>query len=438
MQEINNTENTPRPKNFGVLYFLITIVIILIIGVGVYLIPKSGEDSLISKNLISDNEYKSNSLNIQFTLPSGWKEIKSDELAYIPEFFSNPKLILKNEQKSCIVVAYTPFRQIGITQTGWADDINDGPERWFAPTANIPSYVNIYQAPVRKGVLMVTDFKNPRQKINGEFVEYGSFYLYDKNGQTVNDECEQDIKTIVTTNKSYYEKYTINNSSEGILRFNGADLLFIPKNTNDNFLIITMPSRVSIQDNIIISGKKIYFVVNDESSATIKYYDISTNKIDTVLGTVGKHGYISSMSLISDNIIYIAGSKEFGYCLDLPKDKCLTASLYKYNFNEDKVELLAENIKGSNILGADESGSIYFSLSWGDAGAWFATIYKYKNGNIEQYKNYSDTSQIEEYEKFIISLNKVSGYQSIILKNGELFPGPEISRYSKNNYLFIN
>lgn len=397
--------------------------------------------------------YKSNSLNITFTIPSGWREINLEELSYLPEFFSEPKLILENEEKSCVIISNTILDRNGnikLKQTGSGENITDGPERWFAPENNIPAYVNLFDEPVRQGQVYVTLYKNPREKIEGEFKEVKGFYLYDKDGQTVNNDCEKDIETVVLTKKDYYERIALSNFSQGVLRIvrtflyqdthkTQSHMLFTPKNTEDNFLVEIMPSGVTGLEKNIIYGSKIYFVANDwEDSSSIKYFDVENEQIGVIEDTEGKYGYVSSIMPVGKDLYYIAGSDEFGHCLDLPKDECLKASLYKYNFDEDSVEMLAEDIKGANILGIDEEGDIYFSLSWGDAGAWFATVYKYNNGDVEVYRTYTDASQIKEYEGFISSLNNIKGYQSILLENGKLLPGPEINDYSKDNYFFVD
>jgi hypothetical protein len=246
---------------------------------------------------------------------------------------------------------------------------------------------------------------------------------------------------------SNVETITLNNNSDGILRIERtfeyeeshktqSKLVFTPNNSKSSFLVSIMPPGVTGLENNIVYDNKIYFVSND-NMASIKYFDLSSGKFETVEETIGKNAYISSINLMNGDLYYIAGSKEFAYCLDFPKDKCLNASLYKYNFNDDKVELLVENIKGSNILGADKKDVLYFSLSWGDAGAWFSKVYKYNNSKAELYKEYSEVDEVQ-YNSFINSLeNRNKGYQSILLKNGNLLPGPSISEYSKNNYFFV-
>lgn len=405
-----------------------------------------------SVNQDDEGVYKSNSLNITFTIPSGWREINLKELSYLPEFFSEPKLILENEEKSCVIISNTILDRNGnikLKQTGSGENITDGPERWFAPEDNIPTYVNLFEEPVRQGQVYVTLYKKPREKIEAEFKEVKGFYLYDKDGQTVNNDCEKDIETVVLTKKDYYEKIALSNFSQGVLRIvrtflyqdthkTQSHMLFTPQNTEDNFLVEIMPSGVTGLGNNIIYDSKIYFVANDwEDGSSIKYFDVKNEQIGVIEDTEGKYGHISSIMPVGRDLYYIAGPDEFGYCLDLPKDKCLKASLYKYNLDEGEVETLATNIKGANILGTDERGNLYFSLSWGDAGAWFATVYKY-DGDVEEYRTYTDASQINEYERFVSSLNNIKGYQSILLENGKLLPGPDISEYSKNNYFFID
>lgn len=267
------------------------------------------------------------------------------------------------------------------------------------------------------------------------------------------NEIEEFVKESVVENKEAKENFnieqiTLNTHSSGVLKIKRtfdyeeshntwAKLTFIPDNTENSLLVSVMPPGVTGLENNIIYDNKIYFISND-NIAKIKYFNISDNEFRTVNETVKGDGYISSFFPTSEAFYYIAGPIEFGYCLDLPKDKCLNANLYKYDFDKDKVEVLAKDIKGSYVLGHDSNDSIYFSSSWADAGGWFATVYKYEDGKVEVYKSYSDASQFEEYENFISSLDGLEGHQSILLENGKLSPGPEISDHSKNNYFFID
>lgn len=265
----------------------------------------------------------------------------------------------------------------------------------------------------------------------------------DENIEKENVNIKEEIKT-----NSELGQITLENKSSGLLKIErtfdyqeshntSAKLTFTPSDSNKISLVSVMPPGVSGLENVIIFDNKIYFISEDEKPS-LKYFDITDSKFKVANENIGAEGYISSFVPINNEIYYISGSKQFGFCLNLPKDKCLIANLYKYNFEKDKIELLAKDIKGSNILGIDKIGNLYFSLAWGDAGAWFAKIYKYKDGQVEFHKEYTDASQIDEYEKFISSLDTMQGYQSIILENGKLSPGPDISENSKNKYFFFN
>ena len=60
---------------------------------------KSDKLDIDESYIDTDGKYISNSLNIEFTIPAGWKEVRLDELSYFPQYFSEPKIIIKNEEK---------------------------------------------------------------------------------------------------------------------------------------------------------------------------------------------------------------------------------------------------------------------------------------------------------------------------------------------------
>lgn len=475
MEEQNNLDNK-KGINKILLYFLLMVIIL---GIGTYLFinknkitdnkidtpnVKNDKKQIVSEEKtekdVNSSEYTSNSLNIKFTLPPNWKEITLDELSYLPEFFSEPKIILENNKKSCVVLGYVnfhkddyDFQQTSNTERMKEFGLMDGglvSGKWFALSDAIPLYMNLYQQPKSVGKLIITEYKEPREKIDGEFKQANGFYLYDINNSKVSDDCENDFFIIATTKDWYYKPITLNNSSKGILRIartflyqdthkTQSHILFSPENTEDNFLVEIMPPGAGGLGNTIIYNNKIYFIAGDyEKGASVQYYNIENGEFGAVEDTVGKYAYILSSLPIDKDLYYITASDEYARCLDMPRADCPKLSLYKYNFDKDSVELISEEIRGSSILGTDNKGNLYFATSWGDAGVWFATIYKYEDGITETYKEYSDVTQIEEYKNFVSTLNTMRGYQSILLENGKLLPGPEISEYSKNNYFFID
>jgi len=410
------------------------------------ILPTSKASEAGNAKTIKSGHFISNIENLKLEIPNNWHEVKVKDVI-IPNGFKEPLFVFKKDSSDC-TLAYTShsqdsegiFKEVSFADRIFSRDWQfDG--KWYIPYDSADKTINFSD--------------DNRQYLENEFrtsnVFYRSpnFFLLFNNGSNkpIPDTCNMEVNSTLKTVEYYYNPVSLTKYSEGVLwvtrEFSKqkertlARIVFTPHNDVETYEIIILPEGLSQSGKFSVYGNKLYYPVNKYTANAnnasrenaIGFIDIFSKEIGEFSSTKTLGGYISSIYLQDEEIYYLLGDGQLGFCLDSSRE--CRADLYKVNISSGKQVLLGKNVLGGSIKGySEEEGAFYLSNEWGDAGCATYMFSRFRNGTEEIIGRYSgciDESELT-FAKNVSELvnEKISGEKittrHAYVKNGIILP----------------
>jgi len=361
---------------------------------------------------IKDSRFISNTENITFTLPEGWRRL-DDAPEYFPKGSDGKVLYsLGKEGTSCTIVYASMSERAGFDQVSfgnrvfsrdWQFDSN-----WFLPFEEGRDVA--FSGSERQYLRSEFRFTSLNRRDNRAFI------LLNQNQDPVSDVCNDEMNRLLETVEYYYEDIALDNESEGLLwtikEFSNSKdrerimVLFTPQGSSENYRVGTLPDASN--DEFIAANNKLYYLsYSDDPTqyrSNFSFFNPLAGTSGVVDGTDFINSYVSSLYVQGGNTYYLvvpADNPDTLDCVLLDLSKCMgDKSLYRVDFSEgSKPILVAENIHAERILGYDsEENAFYLSAGYGDAGCAVVNYWKHHDNKEDFLGHYSACADLETAE----------------------------------------
>jgi hypothetical protein len=226
---------------------------------------ENGELSTKPRVISRDTLFSTSIYNVSYVLPEGWIDVTENKADVLLPEIRSAILVLMNPSNGCVIAHGEPL--VTFRQKYESVSFDNGiktKDLSFSGTWSIP----------KSGYTMSMGLSAKRKYSTGEVRDTpqsthqnGKFFLWQKDGGSVPDECDDSLNNLLLSAKDYFETVLLSNLSAGILEIrhdNPAEstataTLLIIEATGETFRIFDIPDDVDLSAFYVMDmDKKIY------------------------------------------------------------------------------------------------------------------------------------------------------------------------------------
>lgn len=400
--------------------------------------------------VFGEGTYTSNYENLTFKVPVGWRPLSLASTT-LPKGVQEVWFLIEEPISGCVIAGGDFEYELFEThkQVSFADRIFSNTYQfdgsWYVPIDGSPdSLVDVFSGDSRlyqEGEIRVSvNLSNPL------------FMLWQKDGTSVQDECNTALNELLATVEPYYEQRIITQETEGYLSI--TESLRLSLYTGETYNTMLLPEGIAPYGTFLVYKNKIFslrqaspYAENQKSFSEVVSIDPVASSVTPVQGTYTDGTFISSLYIHNDILYFIRGDREYGSCLS-GYAECF-GNLYGVAVAGGEPKLLVERIKGDTIIGYSQvDDALYFRYGRGDAGCGSVTYIKVDLRTNMQFEvgkaggcYNEDGTGMEEYEALIASVSakllKTKTTSLINIDKGALKPTEEEIDDSYNSFIFV-
>jgi hypothetical protein len=351
------------------------------------------------------NEFIYREGNFSLTVPMGWHAVDPESLS-LPEDFEGLRFAFTQDSTACVIgyvdmpmAAFEKYEQTTPGERVFPDE-NTQIDSWWWVHPNkvwpLPKAQFEGRLPY-PGEVLVSHYALGPYRAYGPDDPLRALVLFRGQGNTVPQSCTTDFVTFLKSLKPHYEKIVLTNASAGDLLLSSDPyyhVLFKP-DTEKVFYEVYEGDIAGYENAPTLHNGLIYYATD-----AVHRFNIFTTIDDIVPGTrTPQDTLVLDFYLTDDKVFYLAGTERLcGWC---------NTKLYVSHLDTGEQELLLDGPEGGAISGFDsETGHIYLSAGYGDAGCFSeaVTTYSTKEKKVVSVRDFGACSDEPWYAESVREL----------------------------------